>query len=1733
MRFLHNILAKAGLIVDGVTQLNTIANATIDTDKFLVSDGGVIKYRTGAQLGSDIGAANIAASTLKHQVKLGEAINKGQAVYVSSADGTNMIVSKASNASEPTSSKTLGLIETSGVLNDQVNVVTEGLLAGLDTSTAAAGDPVWLGTGGNLIFGLANKPYAPAHLVFIGIVTRVQQNNGEIFVKVQNGFELKEIHDVQITTTPSDNTVLAYETATSLYKMKSIATLLGYTPANAARQLTINGTTYDLTVDRTWSVGTVTSIATTGPITGGTITGSGTIGITQATTSSNGYLSSTDWNTFNNKQNALTLTTTGSSGASTLVGATLNIPTYSLSGLGGVPSSRQLTINGTAYDLSTDRSWSVGTVTSVGVSAPTGLSVSNTPVTGSGTIAISFTAGYSIPTTASQTNWDTAYNNRITSLTTTGTSGAATLTSNTLNIPQYQAQGNYITSLTGEATASGPGSASVTLTNSAVIGKVLTGLNVTGGSISATDSILTAFGKLQNQVNGLAGGVTYQGTWNASTNSPSLTSSVGTKGYYYVVSVAGSTNLNGITDWKLGDWAIFNGTSWEKVDNTDAVVSVNGFTGAVSLTTSNISEGTNLYYTDARARAAISLTTTGSSGAATYIGGVINVPQYTLAGLGGVPTSRQLTINGTSYDLSADRTWTITNISGTAGSETLTTVTSRGNSTTDRINVRGVGNQGGGNIMMGNTGEGTSKWSYLTGTHYNATSQSQGFALIGGLSTSTSNSVVIGGNIYETNPATEIQFWTHTATTHNLGGTQRGVINSSGNWGIGNLSPTYRLDVGTPNDNAIRIINSAGSNNNGIALSVGSGTPWIDFWGSVFDIKYNTSPGSWNGGNNRYVTITSGGNVGLTNTNPAYKLHVAGDIYADGGWLRVSGQSGLYFESYGGGWNMSDTTFLRSYNSKSIYSGTGIFRTDAGDTGFQNVGTANWYMLDFGDRSASSGRYGVGLTSDVNNRTLSFHVPNHAAYSSSGNVPQFGWYSNGADQLMTLQSATGNLWTKGTISMAGNLVATQSWVTSQGYITSASVGNGTLTLNVSGSGLSGSTSFTANQSGNTTFTVTSNATTSATANTIAYRDSGGDLYARYFFGSYVNTSDNDETGITRFVIKNGDNYHRSATSTTAMTVIRGVASGTWGIDISGNSATTTNFRHLGAGVSYDNDRTTKVSGGLAVYAAYSGGSNSPTTYDVAAQFSVNGNRGFEICADWLSTAGPTLYARSLRDCCQNWSSWVTILTSLNYNSYSPTLTGGGASGTWGISISGNSATTSQTNFTTLTLNSATVATQSWVQSQGYVTGGPYLPLSGGTMTGALAINSTAQAFTNVTLRNTTSATAMPTQLFLYMEARYNSGANGTNIYHWIRDSWEYNITNNYSDVTIGAFGNGTTYGAHFRVSTDGQVYATNSFRAPIFYDTDNTAYYGNFAGTSVMNSIRFGTSTNNTILSGNSDWGVRFSNDVGYIQIGPANGSYAHIYTDRGSFYMNVNDLYLNGNLVPAYGYNRTGDLYASRYYDSNDTGYYGDFASTSNINIINAQGLATANALYFAGAYGNTYNSDAMYIQGRYISSNVQALDIYIGDDGRNSVLPLPTGGQDGSVDSLCIRATNDGIHHIFDSAGDAWHARHLYVPNGNLTVGGTITEQSSLRFKENVAPIEEALSKVNKLNAVSYNKIGSKENEIGLIAEDVFNVYPEFVLCDESGKPLGIHYSRLTAVLIESVKELKKEINQLKNKN
>jgi hypothetical protein len=184
-------------------------------------------------------------ASVSHTVKAGVALTKGQAVYVSSANGTNMIVSKADYSTEGTSSKTMGLIAQDLAINGIGQVITEGLLAGLDTSTAGSeGDAVWLGDDGNLLYGLANKPVAPNHMVFIGIVTRKNNINGEIFIKVQNGFELDELHNIQITGAPHNNEILTYDATTSLWKPSFIPPI-GANEVFRGRTFRFDSTTVD------------------------------------------------------------------------------------------------------------------------------------------------------------------------------------------------------------------------------------------------------------------------------------------------------------------------------------------------------------------------------------------------------------------------------------------------------------------------------------------------------------------------------------------------------------------------------------------------------------------------------------------------------------------------------------------------------------------------------------------------------------------------------------------------------------------------------------------------------------------------------------------------------------------------------------------------------------------------------------------------------------------------------------------------------------------------------------------------------------------------------------------------------------------------------------------------------------------------------------------------------------------------------------------------------------------------------------------------------------------------------------------------------------------------------------------------------------------------------------------------------------------------------------------------
>ena len=198
------------------------------------------------------------------------------------------------------------------------------------------------------------------------------------------------------------------------------------------------------------------------------------------------------------------------------------------------------------------------------------------------------------PTIVQPSNWNDSHDLTGTVPVANGGTGAATLTgyvkgNGTANMTAASTIPN--TDVTGLGTMSTQNANNVAITGGSLTGTTVAGYIPTTEKAAALGvATLDAGGTvpLSQIPASIQGGVSYQGTWNASTNTPTLSNGVGTKGYYYVVSVAGNTNLDGITSWNVGDWAIFNGTVWQKVDNTDAVTSVNGYTGTVNLTYTDV-----------------------------------------------------------------------------------------------------------------------------------------------------------------------------------------------------------------------------------------------------------------------------------------------------------------------------------------------------------------------------------------------------------------------------------------------------------------------------------------------------------------------------------------------------------------------------------------------------------------------------------------------------------------------------------------------------------------------------------------------------------------------------------------------------------------------------------------------------------------------------------------------------------------------------------------------------------------------------------------------------------------------------------------------------------------------------------------------------------------------------------------------------------------------------------------
>ena len=200
----------------------------------LILKGGNVKLQVGQE--SVIRVVNKTATN----INLLEA--NYQAVRVTGAQGQRLKVDLAQATTDNLSAETIGLVTETINNNQEGFITTSGLVRNINTTgslqgeTWADGDILYLSptTAGRVT---KVKPVAPNHLVIIGYVVHAHANQGSIFVKVDNGYELDELHNVKITSAANNN-VLAYTSATDIWENKTVETALGYTPENVANKST-------------------------------------------------------------------------------------------------------------------------------------------------------------------------------------------------------------------------------------------------------------------------------------------------------------------------------------------------------------------------------------------------------------------------------------------------------------------------------------------------------------------------------------------------------------------------------------------------------------------------------------------------------------------------------------------------------------------------------------------------------------------------------------------------------------------------------------------------------------------------------------------------------------------------------------------------------------------------------------------------------------------------------------------------------------------------------------------------------------------------------------------------------------------------------------------------------------------------------------------------------------------------------------------------------------------------------------------------------------------------------------------------------------------------------------------------------------------------------------------------------------------------------------------------------
>jgi hypothetical protein len=219
------------VIIQGVTMpfdsitFNTAKDGTVGVGEVEYNDtqGSLIQGLKGGLV------TNVIGQQLHQRVnnRTGATLNKGDVVYLSGSQGNRITVAKAIATSDPTSANTFGIVAEQILNNASGYIITEGLITNINTSALTQDSAVYLSgtTAGALT---STKPQAPIHGVYIGVCVKTNAGSGEVFVKIRNGQELDELHDVQISN-PINNASLYFKSSEGLWRDTTAALLVSDT----------------------------------------------------------------------------------------------------------------------------------------------------------------------------------------------------------------------------------------------------------------------------------------------------------------------------------------------------------------------------------------------------------------------------------------------------------------------------------------------------------------------------------------------------------------------------------------------------------------------------------------------------------------------------------------------------------------------------------------------------------------------------------------------------------------------------------------------------------------------------------------------------------------------------------------------------------------------------------------------------------------------------------------------------------------------------------------------------------------------------------------------------------------------------------------------------------------------------------------------------------------------------------------------------------------------------------------------------------------------------------------------------------------------------------------------------------------------------------------------------------------------------------------------------------------